>query len=277
VAGEPGGIGKRPQHCALGGVGAVAWDGRLLGRLMLYEPVAKKQQSSTIVTRQLLCYGVGLLQGDVMKPVIGYIRVSTKAQGRSGLGLEAQQSALARFAEAEGLEITRTFMETESGKHADDRRPELAAALAAARKQGVPVLVAKLDRLSRDVHFISGLMKHSVPFIVAELGADTDPFMLHLYAALAEKERALISRRTKEALAAARARGKRLGGTNAKSLANKAAAIGRAKALAPIFAELGDRPAREIARILNERKVATPAGGTWHAVTVNRVRARLGR
>src|SRR5262249_41053225 len=83
---------------------------------------------------------------------------------------------------------------------------------------GTPIIVAKLDRLSRDVHYISGLMKHRVPFIVAELGADTDPFMLHLYAALAEKERALISRRTKEALAAAKARGVRLGGLNAKGI-----------------------------------------------------------
>ena len=81
------------------------------------------------------------------------------------------------------------FSETESGKHDDDRRPALAEALAAARKHAAPIIVAKLDRLSRDVHFISGLMKHKVPFIVAELGSDTDPFMLHLYAALAEKER----------------------------------------------------------------------------------------
>jgi DNA invertase Pin-like site-specific DNA recombinase len=101
------------------------------------------------------------------------------------------------------------------------------------------------------------------------------PFILHLFAALAEKERALISRRTKEALAAARARGQRLGGSNAKSVANKQAAIARAKALEPIFAELGDKPAREIARVLNARRVATLGGGIWHAATVNRVRARL--
>jgi DNA invertase Pin-like site-specific DNA recombinase len=86
-----------------------------------------------------------------------------------------------------------------------DRRPQLAAALGQARKAKCPVIVAKLDRLSRDVHFISGLMSHRVPFIVAELGADADPFMLHLYAALAEKERALISARTRAALAAKKA------------------------------------------------------------------------
>jgi len=80
----------------------------------------------------------------------------------------------------------RTFTETESG--ADDDRPELAAAIASARKAKAPIIVAKLDRLSRDVHYISGLMKHRVPFIVTELGADTDPFLLHIYAALAEKK-----------------------------------------------------------------------------------------
>ena len=131
-----------------------------------------------------------------MKPAVAYIRVSTAKQGRSGLGLEAQQAALARFAETEGFQFQQTFTETESGKHDERQRPALAAALELARRKRAPIIVAKLDRLSRDVHYISGLMKHRVPFIVAELGADTDPFMLHLYAALAEKERALISRRS---------------------------------------------------------------------------------
>src|SRR5262245_62460365 len=107
-----------------------------------------------------------------MRDVIGYIRVSTAKQGRSGLGLEAQEAALAKFAEAEGFRFLATFTETESG--ADDNRPELAAAIERARKAKAPVIVAKLDRLSRDVHFISGLMKHKVLFIVTELGADTD-------------------------------------------------------------------------------------------------------
>ena len=106
--------------------------------------------------------------------------------------------------QAEGITLIAEYVEIETGKGADalDRRPELSAALAQARKAKCPILVAKLDRLSRDVHFISGLMAHRVPFIVAELGADADPFMLHLYAALAEKERSLISARTKAALAA---------------------------------------------------------------------------
>jgi DNA invertase Pin-like site-specific DNA recombinase len=168
-----------------------------------------------------------------------------------------------------------TFSETESGKRDDDQRPELAAALEAARKAGAPIIVAKLDRLSRDVHYISGLMKHKIPFIVADLGADTDPFMLHLYAALAEKERALISRRTKDALAAARARGVKLGGLNAKGRENQQAARERAEALRPVFTELAGLSDRQAATELNRRGVATPQGGRWFAPQVQRVRARL--
>src|SRR5258706_7247206 len=148
-----------------------------------------------------------------MESAVAYLRVSTQRQQRSGLGIEAQRAAIARFAEVEGLTIIGEYVEAESGKGADalDLRPQLAAALAAARKAKCSVLVAKLDRLSRDVAFVSGLMAQRVPFIVAELGRDADPFMLHLYAALAEKERRLISERTKAALAAKRASGIKLG------------------------------------------------------------------
>jgi DNA invertase Pin-like site-specific DNA recombinase len=136
--------------------------------------------------------------------------------------------------------------------------------------------VAKLDRLSRDVHFISGLMTHKTPFIVAELGADADPFMLHLYAALAEKERAMISRRTKDALAAKKAQGVALGGLRAHGAQAREDAIERAEQLRPIFDELASLSARKIAAVLNERKVVTPTGGVWHAATVIRVQKRLG-
>lgn len=174
------------------------------------------------------------------KPAIGYVRVSTAQRGRSGLGLEAQQAALDRFAQAEGFDLLATFYEVETGKGADalDRRPKLADALKLARKRKAPVIVAKLDRLSRDVHFISGLMAQRVPFIVAELGADTDPFMLHIYAALAEKERRMISERTKAGLAAAKARGKRLGGLNKAGIARRADAVARAEALRPLLTEM---------------------------------------
>src|SRR5215204_6066890 len=141
-----------------------------------------------------------MLSGEVaesilMNSAIAYYRVSTQRQGRSGLGIEAQRSTVTRFAEAEGITLLQEFVEIESGKGSDalDRRPQLAAALAAARIAKCPVVVAKLDRLSRDVAFVAGLMAQRVPFIVAELGADADPFMLHLYAALAEKERRLIA------------------------------------------------------------------------------------
>jgi DNA invertase Pin-like site-specific DNA recombinase len=148
----------------------------------------------------------------MLQRAIAYYRVSTQRQGRSGLGIEAQRGAVERFAEAEGFELIAEFVEVETGSSdALDRRPRLAEALATARRERCPVIVAKLDRLSRDVAFISGLMAQRVPFIVAELGADADPFMLHLYAALAEKERRLISERTRAALGARKARGARLG------------------------------------------------------------------
>lgn len=212
-----------------------------------------------------------------MKPAIAYIRVSTQKQGRSGLGLEAQQAALARFAEAESFTFRDTYQEVETAKGDDalERRPQLAAAIKAARKLKAPIVVAKLCRLSRDVHFVSGLMAHKVPFIVTELGADADPFMLHIYAALAEKERRLISQRTREALQAAKKKGVKLGGTTAKSIANRDEAMQRAEALRPIFEGLAGMSHRKMAAELNALGVPTPAGGQWHAVTVKRVLDRL--
>jgi len=219
------------------------------------------------------------------RTLIGYIRVSTLQQGRSGLGIEAQREALARFAKAEGFELVREFVEVETGKGADalDRRPQLAAALAEARKQRCPVVVAKLDRLSRDVHFISGLMAHRVSFLVAELGADVDPFVLHMFAALAQKERAMISARTRSALAAAKARGVALGGpklpeARAAGLASiKANADNHAANVLPLIRDLQRKGAgtlREIADALNARGISTPRGGSWYATSVKNVLER---
>ena len=219
------------------------------------------------------------------RPLVTYRRVSSAQQGRSGLGLNAQGETLARFAEAEGFSIVAEFNEVETGKGADalDRRPQLAAALAAARKHRCPVAVAKLDRLSRDVHFISGLMSQRVPFLVAELGPDVDPFILHLFAALAEKERAMISKRTKEALSAAKARGVLLGGPKLRQ-ARKAAmeaikknADRHAANVLPIIREVqraGATSLRDIADVLNTRGVATARGGRWYATSVANLMAR---
>src|SRR5471030_2595000 len=168
-----------------------------------------------------------------MRQIISYLRVSTDKQGKSGLGIDAQREAIGRFATAEGCEAVAEFVEIETGKGSDalDRRPKLVEALAKARKAKAALVVAKLCRLSRDVAFISGLMAQRVPFIVAELGADADPFMLHIYAALAEKERALISDRTRAALAAKKAQGAILGNrTNLDEAQAKGATANRTAA-----------------------------------------------
>jgi DNA invertase Pin-like site-specific DNA recombinase len=211
-----------------------------------------------------------------MLGIISYIRVSTWKQGQSGLGLEAQREANRRFAEVNGYEIAGEFCEVETGKGSDaiERRPQLATALKAAKKAKCSVLVAKLDRLSRDVHFISGLMVHKVPFIVAELGPHVDPFMLHIYAACAEQERRKIAERTRQALAAAKTRGTVLGNAELAKV-NHGAAIERAEALRPVFTELAGLSAHNAADELNSRNVPTPTGAKWSAKTVLRVRARL--
>lgn len=225
-------------------------------------------------------------EGHPMRQVVSYLRVSTDKQGKSGLGIDAQRDAVARFVAAEGMELLAEFVEVETGKGCDalDRRPQLAAALAVARKAKAAVVVAKLDRLSRDVHFISGLMAQRVPFIVAELGAEADPFMLHIYAALAEKERALISERTRAALGYKKLQGKKLGNpTNLREAATKGAAANRVAADAfadnvlPIVRQMeaaGVRSLRALAEALNVRGIRTSRGGQWHPTTVRNLIAR---
>lgn len=226
------------------------------------------------------------MTATALRQVVAYLRVSTDRQGKSGLGLDAQRAAIVAFAEMNGLEIVAEHVEVMSGKgsNALEDRPQLAAALAAARKVKGAVVVAKLDRLSRDVAFISGLMAQRVPFIVAELGADADPFMLHVYAALAEKERSMISARTKAALAQKKAQGVVLG--NRTNLA-EAQAMGNAVQAAqaddfagnvlPIIREVqagGATSLRAVAEALNTRKVKTARGGAWTAVQVSRILGR---
>jgi DNA invertase Pin-like site-specific DNA recombinase len=221
-----------------------------------------------------------------MERAVAYYRVSTRQQHRSGLGIEAQRSTVMRFAEAENLTIIAEYVEAETGKGADafDRRPQLAAALAVAKTARCCVLVSKLDRLSRDVAFVSGLMAQRVPFIVAELGRDAGPFMLHLYAALAEKERRLISERTRAALAIRRANGGKLGNpTNVREAGNIgrtsliATADGHARSLLPLLRILRNEGAITIAGItaaLNDRRVPTPRGARWHISSAANLLAR---
>lgn len=221
-----------------------------------------------------------------MEQAIAYLRVSTQRQHRSGLGIEAQRAAIERFAAAESFKIAAEFIEAETGKGSDalDRRPQLAAALAAAKAAKSSVVVAKLDRLSRDVAFVAGLMAQRVPFIVAELGRDADPFMLHLYAALAEKERRLISERTKAALAAKKASGAVLG--NPRNLA-EAGSSGRAaliqsadtfaQQLAPIVEAIrleGATTLRAMAEALNRRGIKSARGGMWYPSAVSNLFSR---
>jgi len=218
--------------------------------------------------------------------VVAYLRVSTTKQERSGLGIEAQREAIERFTAAEGYEIIESFTEVETGKGADalDRRPQLAAALGKARKLRCPVVVSKLDRLSRDVAFVAGLMAQRVPFIVTELGADADPFMLHIYAALAQKERALISARTSAALQAKKATGAMLGNRTNLSMARRLGAATNAREadafaanVLPVIESIkasGITTMRGIAEALTVRGIRTARGRSWGP---SQVRAILNR
>jgi DNA invertase Pin-like site-specific DNA recombinase len=223
----------------------------------------------------------------VMERAVAYLRVSTQHQQRSGLGIEAQRAAIERFAAAESLLITGEYSEFETGKGADalDRRPQLAAALAAARKAKCSIVVSKLDRLSRDVAFVSGLMAQRVPFIVAELGRDADPFMLHLYAALAEKERRLISERTSAALQAKKANGAKLGNPTNLCVAGSIGRIAQAQVadefatnLMPLVQAIrtaGAITLCDIASALNARGVRPARASEWHRSSVRNLLARI--
>ena len=176
------------------------------------------------------------------------------------------------------MTIVAEYTEVETGKGADalNRRPQLAAALKHAKRERASVCVAKLDRLSRDVAFISSLMAQRVSFIVCALGRNVDPFTLHIYAALAEQERRMISERTKAGLAAAKKRGVQLG--NATMIAEQQqAAADRDAALRDVLRPMIGLPSREIAAKLTALGIETPRGGmAWSHVTVLRVMARLG-
>jgi DNA invertase Pin-like site-specific DNA recombinase len=210
---------------------------------------------------------------------VAYYRVSTDRQGRSGLGLEAQREAVIRYLSHGGWPPLAEFTEVETGKGANalDKRPQLKAALEYARKHKATLVIAKLDRLARNVHFISGLIEQRVPIVAADM-PDADITMLQIYAVMAEREARVIGERTRAALAAAKARGTVLG-SNGRVLAevNKAEALER---LGPVADRLRSLRAsglaiRGVAAKLNAEGVASPAGGRWHVASVHRALMRL--
>lgn len=204
---------------------------------------------------------------------VSYYRVSTDKQGRSGLGLDAQRAAVAAFTTGRG-HVLAEFTEIESGKKSD--RPQLAAALNVCRKKKARLVIAKLDRLARNVAFIANLMDSGVEFIACDM-PEANRLTLHILAAVAEHEREAISRRTKEALAAAKVRGTRLGNPRPNSSLER----GRAKLAAqadawhanvrPLVVQLQSEGLglRAIARELNRRGVATARGKQWEHATVS--------
>lgn len=215
-----------------------------------------------------------------MKRYVIYKRVSTTEQGKSGLGLEAQQEDIARYLATYAdvpHEVLGTFEDVLSGKH--DDRPQLKAALKLARATKAELLVAKLDRLSRDVAFIATTMKSATIRIATMPHAD--PFQMHLYAALAEQERIIIGARTKAALQAAKARGAKLGGVRPKTEARNVAIQAKAKTEAmkvwqviEPMRQAGKSMAR-IAETLNTMQVPTSRGGQWTAMQIKRVIDRV--
>lgn len=205
-----------------------------------------------------------------------YLRVSTRRQGQSGLGLEAQRHTVERYLGEVGGELVEEFVEVETGKA--DNRPILKAALARCKQLKATLVIAKLDRVSRNVAFIANLMNSGVEFRAID-APYANRFMLHILAAVAEHEREQISARTKAALAAAKARGVQLG-RHGRVLADQNRAQARlfAQSLRPELAELlAKRPRTflEVANGLNERDVRSPEGGRWYPATVSRLVSRL--
>lgn len=228
---------------------------------------------------------------------VSYLRVSTKEQGRSGLGLDAQREAVASFLALQGGKLAFEFIEVESGKRND--RPKLTEALTICRALGARLVVAKIDRLARNVHFVSGLMESGVDFVAADMPS-VNRLTIHVLAAVAEEEARAISKRTKDALAATKARGTKLGGTRYSRETGEAImtltqdtrekavrarvekAQRRATDLLPIIkairSECGPQASLgAIARSLTERGVKTPRGesAAWSAAQVSRLLARL--
>jgi DNA invertase Pin-like site-specific DNA recombinase len=216
---------------------------------------------------------------------VAYYRVSTARQGKSGLGLEAQKAAVAAYVLSKGGEVVSELIETESGKN--NERPELQKALSEAKRRGAVLLIAKLDRLARNVAFISNLLESGVEVTAADM-PEANRFMLHVMAAVAEHEGQAISERTKAALAAAKARGVKLGWAmperrqeqrraSANSVAARTAnADTFAANVLPVVRSLQGQglSLHGIAKALNGRGIKTARGGQWYATTVRNILAR---
>ena len=220
--------------------------------------------------------------------IITYLRVSTDKQGHSGLGLEAQKATIARFVTERQANVIGTYEEIESGKRND--RPELGKAMHQAQITGATLVIAKLDRLSRNAAFLLNLRDSGVDFIAADM-PEANKLTVGIMALVAEQEREAISKRTKEALAAAKARGVKLGnpngsealrrakkGNTASLQAQQAKAEGHALKLVPVIEELQDQGITSLGAIsaaLNERRVLTPRGKTWHKSSVRNLLTRI--
>lgn len=214
---------------------------------------------------------------------IAYHRVSTQSQGASGLGIEAQKVAVHKYVASVKGDLLGEFEEVETGKgsNALDRRPQLKAAMAACKKSGATLLIAKLDRLARNVHFVTGLIESGVDFVAADM-PQANKVMIQMHAVMAEWERDQISARTKAALAVAKARGVVLGAAGPANLKRcledrKAAADARVVPLANVLRGMQDRKIslRAMAEELNAMGVKASRGGQWSAVQVQRAISRL--
>jgi len=207
---------------------------------------------------------------------IAYYRVSTTRQGDSGLGLEAQKHAVISYLNGGNWKLIAEFTEVESGRKS--KRPQLAAAMAAAKKAKATLVIAKLDRLARNLHFISGLMESGIDFLAVD-NPTANRLTVQILAAVAEDEGRRISERTKAALAAAKARGTKLGANGKKlAAANIAAADSFASDLTSIISTYlsAGLSRSEIAATLNRQSIPTARGGQWHATSVQRLVKRLG-
>lgn len=220
--------------------------------------------------------------------IISYLRVSTTKQGQSGLGLEAQRTAIEGYANSRHANVIKTFTEIESGKN--NQRPELAKAIHLAKVTGATLVIAKLDRLSRNASFLLALRDSGVRFIAADL-PDANELTVGIMALVAQQEREAISKRTKEALQAAKKRGAKLGNPNGAAALLRAAkgntaslstikrnAQNHALNLQPVIQSLATEGITSLGGIssaLNERGMLTPRGGNWHKSSVKNLLARL--